>query len=84
MFEVIKKVQKPCIAFKLFAGGQRFYGKTPEQVPAEVEAVFRETYQNIKPGDIACVGVFQKYKDQLSENIAIADKVLRTLEGTGK
>jgi hypothetical protein len=44
-----------------------------------VEAVFRETYQNIKPTDIACVGVFQKYKDQLKENADIAAKVLSQL-----
>jgi hypothetical protein len=25
MFKVIRTVQKPCIAFKLFAGGQRFF-----------------------------------------------------------
>lgn len=77
MFDAIKKVQKPCIAFKLFAGGQRFIGKSPEQTVAEAESVFRETYQNIKPGDIACVGVYQKHKDQLAENIQMAEKAFQ-------
>jgi hypothetical protein len=77
MFDVIKKVQKPCIAFKIFAGGQIFNGKSPEEIPAVVEAAFRETYANIKPNDLACIGVFQKYKNQLKENVDIAKAVLR-------
>lgn len=79
MFKVIQAVHKPCIAFKLFAGGQRFSGIAHEQIPDEVEAVFTETYRNIKPIDIACIGVLQKYKDQLRENVEIANRVLRAL-----
>jgi hypothetical protein len=77
MFDVIKKVQKPCIAFKIFAGGQIFNDKSPEEIPAVVEAAFRETYANIKPNDLVCIGVFQKYKNQLKENVDIAKAVLR-------
>ncbi len=76
MFDVIRKVQKPCIAFKLFAGGQIFNGKAPEEMPNVVEAVLRETYENIKPYDFACIGVFQKYKNQIGENAGIARKIL--------
>jgi hypothetical protein len=77
MFNVIKQVQKPCIAFKIFAGGQAFNGKTLEEIPAVVEAAFRETYANIKPNDLACIGVFQKYKNQLKENIDITKAILK-------
>jgi hypothetical protein len=77
MFDVIKKVQKPCIAFKIFAGGQIFNDKSPEEIPAVVEAAFRETYANIKPNDLVCIGVFQKYKNQLKENVDIAKAILR-------
>lgn len=76
MFEVIRQVQKPCIAFKVLAGGQMFYDKTPDEVPGVVEAAFRETFANIKPTDLATVGFFQRDKDQLRENAEIAARVL--------
>jgi hypothetical protein len=76
MFDVIRQVKKPCIAFKIFAGGQLFYGKTQDQIPAIIEAAFRETFENIKPIDLACIGVFQKCKDELRENTDIVKKIL--------
>jgi hypothetical protein len=76
MFEAIRKVGKPCIAFKVFAGGQVFLGKAAEQEPAVAEAALRQTYSGIKPGDLVCIGVFQKHKDQLRENTAIAARML--------
>ena len=76
MFDVIQRVPKPCIAFKILAGGQLFYDKTPEEIPGVVEAAFRETFANIKPTDLATVGFFQRDKDQLKENAEIARKVL--------
>jgi hypothetical protein len=75
MFDVIRQVKKPCIAFKIFAGGQVFYGKTPEQIPAVVEVTFRETFYNIKPIDLTCIGVFQKHKDELRENIEAVARI---------
>jgi hypothetical protein len=76
MFKVIRQVRKPCIAFKLLAGGQMFYGKKPEEIPGVVEAAFRETFANIKPTDLATIGFFQRDKDQLAENARLAAKVL--------
>jgi len=76
MFEAVKKVQKPCIAFKIFAGGQIFCGKTESEIPAAAEAAIKETYDNIKPNDMVCVGVFQKDKNQIKENCDIAKKIL--------
>lgn len=76
MFEVIRQVQKPCIAFKILAGGQLFYDKTPEEIPGVVEAALRETFENIKPTDLATVGFYQRDKDQLRENAEIVKKVL--------
>jgi hypothetical protein len=80
MFDVIRKVKKPCIAFKIFAGGQMFIGKPENRIPAIAEAAFRETFENIKPGDLACIGVFQKHKDELREDAEIVKKIL-TAEG---
>jgi hypothetical protein len=77
MFEAIKKASKPCIAFKVFAGGQIFLGKTETEIPAVAEAAIKETYENIKPNDIICVGVFQRDKNQIKENADIVKKILQ-------
>lgn len=76
MLKVIRQVQKPCIAFKILAGGQMFYGKTAAEIPGVVEAAFRETFAGIKPADLATVGFCQRDKDQLRENAEIACRVL--------
>ena len=79
MYDVIKQVDKPCIAFKIFAGGQVFNNKTPEEVPGVLESVYNTVFRNIKPDDIACIGVYQKFKNQLKENAEIATKVLNNI-----
>jgi len=76
MFDAIKKVSKPCIAFKIFAGGQIFLGKNADEIPATAEAFIKETYENIKPDDITCIGVFQRDKNQIRENADIVKKIL--------
>ena len=76
MFDAIRRVNKPCIAFKIFAGGQMFMGRASEEIPAIAEQAFREAYENIKPCDAACIGVFQKHKDELREDAQIVRKVL--------
>lgn len=76
MLRVIAAVQKPCIAFKLFAGGQIFYGLSPEQIEEAVAGVYREVFGAIKPGDIAALGIFQRDKDQIGENIAIYERTM--------
>ena len=77
MFEAMRKVKKPCIAFKLFAGGQIYLDKTPEEMPDITEAVFKDTFKNIKENDMTCIGVFQKYKNQIKESCDVVKKVLR-------
>jgi hypothetical protein len=76
MFRMIARVDKPCIAFKVLAGGQIFYGKPAEEAPALVEEAFRETYSRIKATDIAVVGFFQRDRNQLRENAQIAARLL--------
>ena len=75
MYEAVQKV-KPCIVFKLFAGGQVFLGLEPAQIPSALESIYTDVYGNIKHGDTACIGVFQKKTDQLKENVDIVKKVL--------
>jgi hypothetical protein len=76
MYEAIRSVKKPCIAFKIFAGGQVFYGKSPEEIPAAAEKAISEAYANIKQNDVICIAVYQQHKDQLKENIGIVNRVL--------
>ena len=76
MFSAIQAVKKPCIAFKLYAGGQIFRGLDKSQWPAAAEKAVRETYANIKPYDIACIGFFQKDTNQLRENAELVRRAL--------
>lgn len=76
MFDVIKQVEKPCIAFKVFAGGQIFYDKNEEECKKAAYNALKETYDNIKPNDLVCMGVFQKYKNQIEENMGYVSDIL--------
>ena len=76
MYDAIKKVNKPCVAFKIFAGGQVFLGKPEEDIAGIVEDVFTDVFANIKDVDLVCIGVFQKNKNQIMENCDIAKRVL--------
>ena len=71
MLDTLKSVTKPIIAFKIFAGGQMLVEK-PE---AERRALIKDTYETIfsalKPNDFAVAGVFQKYHDQIGENVSV-------------
>ena len=75
-YKVVQQVKKPFIAYKILAGGPIFSGHAPEEYPAIAEKFIRETYENIKPGDVACVGVFQRDADQARGNAEIARRAL--------
>ena len=70
MLDCLKKVNKPIIAFKIFAGGQIFYGKTEEEKRQTIKDVYTEVFTALKPNDFAAMGVFQRDKDELSENVS--------------
>ncbi|MGI6004747.1 MAG: hypothetical protein ACOX88_04955 [Christensenellales bacterium] len=79
MLGAIRQIDKPCIVFKIFAGGQMFYDRDPAEIPGMIEQSMREVYEGIKPGDIVLVGAFQKYHNQVRENAQIAERVLEEL-----
>jgi hypothetical protein len=66
MFGAIQKIKKPCIAYKFLAGGNIFREHPQEKYEEICEKYVNETYENIKPGDLACAGVFQRDFDQLA------------------
>jgi len=62
MFAAMGRTARPCLAFKILAAG-RLSGSGER-----VERAFRETYESIKPGDAAIVGIYDRYSDQPAEN----------------
>jgi len=76
MYKAIRTVKKQCIAIKIFAGGNIFCGKEPDEITKITESVFTDIYRNIKPCDVACMGAFQKFSDQIGHNAAIAERIL--------
>ena len=79
MLSAMRQVSKPCIAFKVLAGGQLFYHHRAEETPAIVEEAFREAFSQLKAGDIAAVGCFQRDKNQLAENAAALTRALTAM-----
>jgi len=80
MYKIIQEINKPCIAFKIFAGGQVFNNKTPDEIPDVLESIYMEAFNNIKPNDIVCIGVYQKFTNQLQENAEAASRALNKLQ----
>lgn len=80
MLNLIKKVQKPCIAYKIFAGGQMFMKQPDDYVRSSIKQAYREVFTSIKPNDFAAIGVFQKYKDQLREDAELFNETIDELE----
>ena len=84
MLNVISKLQKPCIAFKIFAGGQMLLSEDPMQLRENIKNVYREVFNTLKPCDLAAIGVFNKYKDQIREDAELFNQVMDELEVTAK
>jgi hypothetical protein len=69
MVRTIRRVSKPCIAFKVFAANRHC------QTAGGVEEALRFAYANIKPTDVVLAGMWQKYKDQVAENTDIVRRI---------
>ncbi len=74
MLETLKKVTKPVIAYKIFAGGQMFTGLTPTEKRAKIRSVYDTVFTALKPNDLAAIGVFQRDCDQLKENAELYEE----------
>ena len=81
MIETLKKVEKPIIAFKIFAGGQMFLGKTQEEKRKLIKGAYDEVFSVLKPSDLAAIGVFQRDSDQIKENADLFDEWYREKYG---
>ncbi len=69
MTDLILKVKKPCLAFKVLAAGRKCESKE------SVEEAFRYAFGRIKPGDAVVAGMYQKNKNQVKENTEIVRKI---------
>jgi len=70
MVRTITRVSKPCIAFKVLGANRHCHS------PAGVEGALRFALQQIKPTDVVLLGMWQKYRDQVAENVAYARRIL--------
>lgn len=52
-------------------------GYLARQTPEILKEALEEVYANIKSTDIATVGIFQKYKDQLVQNSNLVSEILK-------
>lgn len=80
MLDLISKLEKPCIAFKIFAGGQALLEKDQEKLRENIKGIYREVFSKLKPGDLAAIGVFNKYKDQIKEDAELFEEAMRSME----
>lgn len=65
MLEVIQQARKPCIAFKMLAAGRHCHS------PMAVAEAFQYTFSRIKPTDVAIVGMWPRFKDEVAENVGL-------------
>lgn len=68
MLDVVKKVDKPVLVYKILAAG-RFCNRAED-----VENRFKFAYANIKKNDAVIVGMFQKFHDQIAQNTEFTRK----------
>ena len=67
----LQGVSKPIIAFKIFGGGQMLVEKTPQERRTAIFDAYDTVFSALKPNDCAAIGIFQKYHDQLLEDVSV-------------
>jgi len=71
MLETLQSVEKPIIAFKIFAGGQMLHSLKGEEKKKAIKGIYEEIFPQLKPNDFAAMGVFQRDEDQARENVEL-------------
>ena len=62
MTAVMRQVKKPCLGFKILAATRN------TTTPEDTRRAFEYAFSHIKPIDAVVVGMFPKYRDQVTEN----------------
>jgi hypothetical protein len=68
MTDVVKQIDTPCLAFKILGAGRNC---TSDYA---VEKAFRFAFENIKPTDAVVVGMYPRFRDEISHNVALTMK----------
>lgn len=68
MTRVVRDVDKPCLGFKILAAGRAGFSRDG------VEKAFKFAFENIKKTDAVIVGMYPRFKDEMSENSALTVK----------
>jgi len=63
MYQAIRSVDKPCLAFKILGSSRRCESQE------SVAAAFKECFDSIKENDVAVVGMYPKDIDQVALNV---------------
>lgn len=74
MVKFIQGSSKPCIAFKILAA-RRKCGSDQE-----LRAAFKFALDHIRPTDVICVGMWNRDKDQVTQNVSIVRELLRAVD----
>jgi hypothetical protein len=69
MCKMIRQTKKTCFAFKILAAGRNIKSK------ASIEQAFKFVFDNIKPQDGVIVGMFPRFKDEITENAALVRRL---------
>lgn len=72
MTAMIRKTKKPCLGFKIIGAGRIGSGRE------QITQAFKFAYDNIKAGDAAIVGMWPKFKDEITENCEIVRQLHTT------
>jgi len=74
MLETLKSVEKPVIAFKIFAGGQMLVEQPEEKRRNLIKDTYNTIFTSLKPNDFAVAGIYGKNHDQLTENVNVLNE----------
>jgi hypothetical protein len=67
----IQQSQKTCLAYKILGAGRKC------DSPTMLRDAFAWAFSHIKPGDGVVVGMYQRHRDQVSENAALVRELGR-------
>jgi hypothetical protein len=68
----MRKVERPCLGFKILGAGRLCGGRNKDM--NSIESAFAFAYKNIKPSDGVIVGMFPVYSDEVAEDASFARK----------
>lgn len=70
MTRFVRLTKRPCLGFKVLGAGHRARRRE------HIETAFRYAFSRMKPSDAVIVGMFPRYRDEVSENVEVARAVL--------